>query len=91
MSLLDFLIKFIKFEINKKKINNVIDTTSFEKLNQMEQEYGFDESITLSKNQKKLKFFNLGKENNWKNLLNNKMVERINGVFKKEMRELKYL
>ena len=39
----------------------------------------------------KNKFFYLGKENNWKNLLNSKMAEKIRVVFSKEMKELEYI
>ena len=39
---------------------------------------------------KKLKFFNLGKKNDWKNLLDPKIEEQIRFKFNKEMKELGY-
>ena len=42
------------------------------------------------KSGKKLKFFNLGKKNDWKNLLDPKIEEQIRFKFNKEMKELGY-
>ena len=39
----------------------------------------------------KVKFFNLGPKNDWKKLLNNEIIEKLNLKFNKEMKELKYL
>ena len=39
----------------------------------------------------KTKFFNLGKENKWENLLDNKIKIDIEKKFLKEMKELKYI
>ncbi len=39
----------------------------------------------------KIKFFNLGKENNWKITLDELLVKKIESSFQNEMRELKYL
>jgi len=91
VSILDFLSKFLKFKFDKKKINNAILTTSFNNLSQIEKNEGFQESITSSKTMKKIKFFNLGKKNNWKTLLNKKLIVKIESHFKNEMSELGYL
>ena len=40
---------------------------------------------------KKVDFFNLGPDNNWENLLNKDIRNRIEKKFKSEMTELKYL
>ena len=40
---------------------------------------------------KKKKFFNLGPENNWKNLLNKKIIKEIETKFSSEIKELGYL
>ena len=57
----------------------------------MEAEQGFFESIISRNTKKKIKFFNLGKKNNWKKLLDNETIQKIDGVFKNEMRELNFL
>ena len=91
VSTLNFLSKFLKFEFDKKKINSSLTSTSFENLSQIETKEGFHESATSSKTMKKIKFFNLGKKNNWKNLLDKKIVKKIESRFKNEMSELGYL
>ena len=91
VSTLDFLSKFIELKLDKKKINNALTTTTFKKLSQMEKEEGFYESVIASKTKKKIKFFYLGKKNNWQQLLDNKSIKKINNVFENEMRELNYL
>jgi len=40
---------------------------------------------------KKIKFFNYGKEGNWKSVLSKELVLNIEKKFKKEMSELKYI
>ena len=91
VSILDFLSKFLEFKFDKNKINNSLISTSFENLYQMEKNEGFHESATSSKTLKKIKFFNLGKKNNWKTLLDKKFIEKIESQFKNEMSELGYL
>ena len=59
VSTLNFLSKFLKFELDKKKINSSLTSTSFKNLSQMENKEGFHESATSSKTMKKIKFFNL--------------------------------
>ena len=91
VSTLDFLSKFIKFKLNKKKINNALNSTNFKNLNKMEKDEGFKESPISSKTMKRIKFFNLGKKNNWKTLLDKKLIRKIESHFKNEMSELGYL
>jgi len=38
-----------------------------------------------------LKFFNLGKKNNWKNLLDPDIEKKTREVFLQEMKELEYI
>ena len=57
----------------------------------MEKNEGFQESATSSKTMKKIKFFNLGKKNDWKTLLDKKLIKKIESCFKNEMSELGYL
>ena len=80
-----------KFDIDKKKFNNVIKTTSFKYMQSLENEYGFIESKINPETNKMVRFFNLGPENNWRKLLDTKIKVKIEKAFKKEMEELKYL
>ena len=91
ISILKFLSQFIEIKIEKEKIKQSIKSTSFKALSEMEKKQGFVESSVSPKTNKKVKFFNLGKENNWKKLLDNKTIQKINNAFKKEMIELNYL
>jgi len=91
ISILKFLSKFVKIKIEKEKIEKSLQSTSFKTLSKIEEKQGFTESIATNEKNKKVKFFNLGKENNWKKLLDDKTVQKINNVFKKEMKELNYL
>ena len=75
----------------KKKIMNSINSCSFERLVEKEKKEGFIEAIKSKENQKKINFFYLGKNNNWKNLLDVKTEEKIRTAFNKEMKELKYI
>ena len=81
-----FLQKFGNFKTNNEKIDNIIRTTSFEVLQKKEEKYGFKEAVN-----KKIKFFNLGPKNTWKNIIDEKLIYKIEKNFKKEMKELNYL
>jgi hypothetical protein len=88
-SVVNFLSSFIKIEIDKKKIVDVVDNCKFETLSAMEKKYGFFESMT--KNDKKINFFFLGQENNWQSLLKPEIENKIKKNFEKEMKELDYI
>ena len=60
-------------------------------LSRMEKNEDFQESATSYKTMKKIKFFNLGKKNNWETLLDKKLIKKIESCFKNEMSELGYL
>ena len=57
----------------------------------MEEKQGFVESTISHKTKKKIKFFNFGKKNDWKKLLDHEIIKKIDNAFKSEMRELNYL
>ena len=84
--LIIFLQKFGNFKTNNEKIDNIIKTTSFDVLKKKEEKYGFKEAVN-----KKIKFFNLGPKNTWKNIIDEKLIYKIEKNFKKEMKELNYL
>ena len=93
INILEFVheLKGINFVIDQKKIDNVIKSTSFEKMKDMEKKEGFIESKINQKTGEKIPFFNLGKENNWKKKLNPKVANKIEKFFETEMKELDYL
>ena len=42
------------------------------------------------KTKKKITFFNLGKKNNWKKLIPKEMLDKINSIFKEDLKKLGY-
>jgi len=91
IKIINFLQKYKKIKINNKKIKNCIKTTSFENLKKIEEIGHFNEIEQNNNKEEKTKFFNLGKENKWENLLDNKIKIDIEKKFLKEMKELKYI
>ena len=84
-------LKKIDFNFDKKKFQNVIESTNFERMQDLEKKEGFDESMPDNKTGKKIKFFSLGKKRTWKGTLKEKIRNQIEEAFKKEMLELGYL
>ena len=93
LKMLKFIYKLNKknFNVDKVKFKNAIDTTSFERMKALEKEDKFFENKINKKTGKKVSFFNLGKKNDWKKMLDPKIKEKIENVFKEEMKELGYL
>ena len=91
LSILNFLSDLIDIKINEKKIANSVDSCSFDSLVKKEKEEGFVEALVHKESGKKIRFFNLGKKNNWETLLDKKLIRKIESCFKNEMSELGYL
>jgi hypothetical protein len=75
---------------DKKKAQNSLLTTSFSRLKDSEKKQGFTESVFSKENKKKIPFFHLGPDNDWKKILNNETQKKMNDVFKKSLEQLKY-
>jgi hypothetical protein len=88
--IIDFIKKYTDVETNESKNENIIKTTNFKFLQNLE-EKGFFNENAYETNQKKKKFFNLGPENNWENLLDKKIIDEIETKFSDVMKELEYL
>ena len=54
----NFLSKFVKFEANETKQQNIITSTSFDSLKKMEENGEFSENVFEKMSNKKVKFFN---------------------------------
>ncbi len=82
------------YQVNEKideiKINNCIKTTSFEILKHKEKKEGFSENVYSKKTNKKIDFFNLGPKNKWKKIVPKEFHEKINNIFKEDLKNLKY-
>ena len=82
--IINFLSKLTKIKYNEEKLVHSVNSTQFKKLQKYEEKYGFRMG-------QKNKFFHLGKENNWKNLLDLEIEKKIREKYQKEMKELGYI
>ncbi len=87
----NFLANYISLEINDEKKKNIIETTSFTNLQNMEKRGLFKESVFDKKAPTKKQFFHQGPKNNWQLSLNNKIKNEIETTFHKEMNKLGYI
>ena len=85
--LIDFLYKSYSFKFDdlEKRLTNILETTNFNYLQDLEKNNGFVESSKYSK------FFRKGKLSQWKEELNFQQIKKIQTSFEKTMIELKYL
>jgi len=89
---LDFINKLTnsKNSVDRKKAKKSIKNCDFENLKKLEQEKGFAEAITKKGSNEKLTFFNLGKNNNYKNLLDPILLTKMNDLFQNELIKYNY-
>ena len=76
--------------INKKKFTNAIKTTSFKNMQNVEKLGHFEEKVYSEKTLKKKKFFYLGPNNNWKKVLDKEIINKINEIYKEQLKNLEY-
>ena len=79
-----------KKEFNEVKAKNSIKSTTFDKMKDIEKKQGFLESILSKNDSKKIPFFHLGPENNWRKILDNSTKDKLTNIFKKNLKELSY-
>ena len=75
----------LKFQNSSNKLNNIINTTSFENMKKLENKKGFKGSVH------NLNFFHAGTKLQWKQKLKLSQIKLIEKNFKKEMNDLGYL
>jgi len=86
-----FLEKFIPIKTNKEKNYNIIKSTSFDQLKNMEKKGLFKEGIVNKLSNEKVDFFRLGPKNKWEDNLEKDIQKELENAFEKEMIELGYL
>ena len=91
LKVLNFIFKITNknFNIDKNKLENVLTTTSFSYLQNLEKKVGFPESV--ESNGKKIIFFKYGKKNKFLNFLKTENINKLENAFQEEMKELNYL
>ena len=69
LKVLTFVCKLTKkkLDLDKNKLKNVLNTTTFDSMQKLEKQNGFNEASNL--NGKKITFFKYGAKNNWKKFL----------------------
>ena len=96
---LQTFIKVIKFinklshledSIDESKIKQSINSCEFENLKKLENKKGFSEAMVDKKNNKKIRFFNLGKENNYKKLLQSNLINKMSSLYKQQIKKFNY-
>ena len=75
---------------DQSKAKETIKSCEFEKLKKMEADTGFHEAVLKKGKLERIKFFNLGKENNYKNLLNTNLITQMNETFKQKLLKFNY-
>ena len=65
------------------KPNNIIETTGFQELKSQERKFGFTEAQSGN-------FFRSGKKNQWKNVLNNEQINKLENKFRDFMNKFGY-
>ena len=87
-----FIIKIsgnqIKFD--KKKAQNAVSSTSFDKLSKIEKQKGFNESVKSKINKKVVPFFHMGPKNDWQKNFDRKFIIKMNDLFKENLEDLGY-
>ena len=91
LELIEFIYKVTNNSeiIDKTKLKNALNSTTFEKLKRREKEHGFSEAVSFTSNEK-TQFFNLGPKNNWKEMLNKNLEKQISELYKSDLEELSY-
>ena len=79
-----------KSSFNKDKAKKSIQSCDFERLKKLETNEGFIESPISKKDNSKINFFKLGKDNNYKKLLNKDLINKMNFKFKDEIKKYNY-
>ncbi len=90
------VIEFIKnisnsnISFNREKAKKTIVSCDFEKLKSLEEKNGFKEAMLKKDKSGRVKFFNLGRENNFKKILDPILVDQMNNTYKEYLTKFNY-
>ena len=88
--ILKYLKKFFRFKIDDNKIKNILETTTFEHFEKLEEKKLFKES-NLDQSGRLKKFFNNNPNKINQKKLNNEIRKQIEDEFNSELKELEYI
>ena len=80
----------LKNEFDKEKAKKCIKNCSFDILKKEEEKSGFPEALLGQKTQNKIKFFNLGKDNDWRKILPVNILNQLNKTLASDLERFKY-
>jgi len=76
--------------IDESKAKQSISSCEFEKLKKLEDKNGFSEAMVDKKTKKKISFFNLGRENDYKRLLQNNLIDEMSSLYNQQIKKFNY-
>ncbi len=76
--------------IDLNKFKKALATTSFENMKKSEVEGKFIENVNSPLNNLKREFFHLGPKNDWKKLLDSKILDKMNEYYSEDLKKLGY-
>ena len=88
--IINYLETITDLRFENKNILKAIEECKFDNMSKQENEFGFNDNSKRNKELNK-KFFNLGPNNKWQNILDSEILQEIEKAFKTEMEELGYL
>ena len=77
-------------KIDEEKLYNAIETTNFKSLQEIENTGKFGENVYSLKDNRKIKFFYQGPENDWKKNLDKSMIKKMNEYYKNDLKFFQY-
>ena len=88
----DFIQKISKSEkkFDNERAKKIIQECEFDKLQRLEKINGFRESMIGKKSNERLRFFNLGSDNNYKKLLDSDLINEMNTLYGAELQKYNY-
>ena len=81
--------KFNK-DVDEKKLKNAIKSTDFKNLQSIENKGQFSENVYSLKDKRKIKFFYLGPDNDWRKQLNKELINKMNKYYEEDLKKLGY-
>jgi len=76
--------------IDESKAKQSISSCEFEKLKKLEDKNGFSEAMVDKKTKKKISFFNLGRENDYKRILQNNLIDEMSSLYNQQIKKFNY-
>ena len=76
-----------KKSFDREKAKKTIRSCEFKKMQKLELENGFEEAMIKKDTNERIKFFNLGKRNNYKELLDSKLIDKMNFSFQDQIKK----